>query len=295
MLFFPAIHNSEEWFECRRGMPTSSCFGKIINPETGVKEYAKFEGAVEIHEGTKTIEQLAKELDVSKDTVKKYVKKYHPDCPSEDLPKPKLLAGAETYAHMLLAEIIMGESLDKFPPSFWMERGALMEQEAADLYQFETGHTLDRGGFMTDDKMRWGSSPDRRILDDKGDCIGFLEIKCPAPWTHVENLLKKEIDKTYVPQVQGQMLVGEAKFVDWFSYHPDMPPSLIRTPRDDDYISVLSEGLIMFDNMMLRKLKELLEVGAIDEIPQKSMPEFHDAIQELIDSDGDFKTTLMAG
>ncbi len=290
MLFFPAIHNSAEWFECRRGIPTSSCFNQIINPETYLKKRKIAQGAKDVHNDIKTKDQLAKELGVTQVTVNSYIKKYNPD---SEIPKVELLAGAETYAHMLLAEIIMGESLDKFPPSFWMERGALMEQEAADLYQFETGYTLDRGGFMTDDKMRWGSSPDRRILDDKGDCIGFLEIKCPAPWTHVKNLLKKEIDKTYNPQVQGQMLVGDAKFVDWFSYHPDMPPTLIRTNRDDDYISILSEGLIMFDNMMLRKLKELIEVGAIDEIPQKSMPEFHDSIQDLID--GDFETTLMAG
>lgn len=239
MKYYPVAQGSSEWFECRRGVPTSSCFDKIVTP-TG-----------------------------------------------------KFSTQSEGYAHLLLAEMIMGESLDKFPASYWMERGALMEHEAAKLYEFETGYKLDRGGFITDDQGRWGCSPDRRILDKSGKVIGALEIKCPAPWTHVENLLKKEIDKQYVPQVQGQMFVGEFEFVDWYSYHPDMPPSLVRTPRDEEYIAVLAHGLMQFTEVMQRKLLSLVEIGALPEVPVKIMPEITDGIEAVLD--GNAETAFMAG
>lgn len=241
MKYYPVTHGTPEWFECRRGIPTSSCFDKIVTPGG------------------------------------------------------KLSSQSAAYANLLIAEMILGESLDKFPPSYWMERGAIMEGEAADLYAFETGHTLDRGGFITDDLGRWGCSPDRRIIGKSGDVIGAVEIKCPAPWTHVENLLSKSIDKKYYPQVQGQMLVGGFDFVDWFSYHPDMPPSLIRTERDEDYIALLQEALEGFSDMTDRKIQELIRLGALADFPEKIMPEITDPLEEFIESDEDFSSVLMAG
>lgn len=241
MKYYPVSHGSDEWFECRRGMPTSSCFDKIITP--GGKFSSQSGG----------------------------------------------------YQNLLIAELILGHSLDKFPPSYWMERGAVLEAEAADLYAFETGHTLDRGGFITDDLGRWGCSPDRRIIGEDGQAIGAVEIKCPAPWTHVENILSKSIDKKYYPQVQGQMLVGGFDFVDWFSYHPDMPPSLVRTYRDEDYINSLKTSLEMFTEELDEKLQRLVEIGAISEFPNKIMPDITDALEEFIEDGESFTSVFIAG
>jgi hypothetical protein len=256
MKYFPVSHGSDEWFQCRVGIPTASCFDKIITPNGKISQ-AK---AGEFYSGS-------------------------------DI--PKFSQTAESYAHLLLAEIITNQAWSKFPPSYWMERGALMEQEAAQLYEFETGYILDRGGFMTDDLCRWGASPDRRILDADGNVIGALEIKCPAPWTHVENLLKKEIDKDYIPQVQGQMFCGDLQFVDWFSYYPGMPPSLITTKRDEYFIESLEEGLLRFDAMLTIKKQQLVEIGALDKMPVKVMPDLFDGIEALLE--GEFETTIMAG
>lgn len=257
MKYFPVPHGTDEWFKCRLGIPTASCFDKIVTPGGKISE-AK---GGELYLGTEI---------------------------------PRFSQTAESYAHLLLAEIITNSGLDNFPKSYWMERGALMEQEASQLYEFETGYTLDRGGFMTDDLFRWGASPDRRILDQEGNVIGALEIKCPAPWTHVENLLKKEIDREYIPQVQGQMFCGDLQFVDWFSYYPGMPPSLIRTKRDDAFIKVLEEGLTRFDAMMTIKKQQLVEIGALEKMPEKVMPEYRDGLAELLGG-GDFETTISAG
>lgn len=216
MLYFDVPHNSDEWFECRRGMPTSSCFDKIVTP-SGV---------------------FSKQ--------------------------------SESFAMVLLAELITGEPQQQFAPTYWMERGSILEQEAADQYEFMTGHTLLPGGFITDDQMRWGASPDRMVANKNGEIIGALEIKCPAPWTHVKNRLDGKIDQKYYPQVQGQMLVCEnLKFVDWFSYHPQMVPSLITTPRDDKYIDTLHQGLLKFHEKMDEYLDRLVELGDISEKPNK--------------------------
>ena len=172
------------------------------------------------------------------------------------------------YANGLIAELITGENSETFK-SYWMERGAQMEAEASAAYEFITGFTLDRGGFLTDDNMTVGASPDRRIID-LGLVIGGVEIKCPDPSTHIANLLRlKEgsIDPFYKPQVQGQMLIGELEFVDWFSYHPDMPPAHIRTYRDDAYCEKLKRALDAFTDLMEEKSSVLTSIGVI--IPER--------------------------
>lgn len=227
MKFIDVPQGSVEWFQARLGKPSSSCFSKIITP-TGKVSTAK---GAECYEGT-------------------------------DI--PRFSQTAESYAHLLLAQIITGEVLEGFAKSYWMERGSLLEDEAAQLYEFESGYNLLPGGFILEDGERWGASPDRRIVDKSGKVIGGLEIKCPAPWTHVENLLKNQIDRDYIPQVQGQMLVGDLDFVDWFSYYPGMPPAIIRTHRDEEYIKKLRSALEMFNEMLSIKKRKLIELGALE-------------------------------
>jgi hypothetical protein len=72
-------------------------------------------------------------------------------------------------------------------------------------------------------------------------------------------LLRNTIDPDYIPQVQGQMLIYGFKFVDWFSYHPEMPPALIRTYRDDMYCAKLDGALEAFDALKQAKIKALKE------------------------------------
>jgi len=168
---------------------------------------------------------------------------------------------ADGYADHLIAELILNESLTKFPPSYWMERGAIHEAEARNLYEFETGLRIANGGFFTNDAMTAGASPDVRVFDDNGKLIGAAEIKCPAPWNHVSNLLRDALDPDYICQVQGQMLIAELEFVDFFSYHPNMPPARVRTYRDDEFCKKLSAGLERFEEMMQKKVAALESQG----------------------------------
>lgn len=176
--------------------------------------------------------------------------------------KLELSKSAEAYSNELIAEIILGESLEKFEPSYWMQQGMLYEGQARAAYQYETGYEIDRGGFITTNDGRVGCSPDIRVFDG-AKLVGAAEIKCPAPWTHVENLLLTEIAEKNILQVQGQILIGGFEFVDWFSYHKDMPPALIRNHRDDRICNALEDALKKFTELMDDKLSRLIEKGVI--------------------------------
>lgn len=177
----------------------------------------------------------------------------------------KMSSQADGYANQLIAEIVLGQVQEKFPPTYWMERGSLMEDDAKKLYEFETGYNMARGGFATNDTKTAGASPDMRVFDADGKLIGGAEIKCPAPWTQIENLLRDAIDPDYIPQVQGQILIYGFEFVDWFSYHPDMPPALIRTYRDDEYCEKLEAALHDFHAIKMAKIEKLKSKGMLIE------------------------------
>lgn len=176
---------------------------------------------------------------------------------------------ADAYANKLIAELMLGEPIDRELNVYALQWGQEHEADAAALYEFETGLNVIHGGFFTNDDMTRGASPDVRVFDGDQE-VGLGEIKCPEnPAVHVEFLLKKEINKKYYPQVQGQLLVCEAEWVDWFSYYPKLPSNRIRTYRDEKYIAKLDKALIGFEEIMMEKLEQLKQLGHINEIPKK--------------------------
>lgn len=184
--------NTPEWLAARRGIPTASCFDKIITPAKG-----------------------------------------------------ELSKSSKTYAYKLLVEKLLNAPLEDGPKSDWMERGNDLESSAANQYGFVNDVDLERVGFITTDDGLIGASPDRLI---KGRSAG-LEIKVPAPHTHLQYLLDGPGD-AYRVQVQGQLYVCEFDYVDFYSYCDRMPPRTIRTGRDDAYISLLSSALKAFTEQM---------------------------------------------
>ncbi|TXH10072.1 MAG: hypothetical protein E6R04_06470 [Spirochaetes bacterium] len=175
----------------------------------------------------------------------------------------KISKSAESYAFDLIGELVTGENAEKFT-SYWMERGQQYEAEARSMYQVISDHDLACAGFVTNDEMTIGASPDALVLKG-GKVIGGAEIKCPAPGTHIENLKRMKesgtIDPHYIPQVQGQILIGGFEFVDWFSYHPEFPPAHVRTYRDDAFCDALSDALSCFVDLMDETISMLEKMG----------------------------------
>lgn len=176
---------------------------------------------------------------------------------------------ADDYANLIIAELILNKAVERNFNTFALEWGAQYEAEAIALYGFETGFKIKEGGFFTNDAMTHGASPDARVFD--GDkMVGLAEIKCPEnPANHIEFLVMDVMNPKYIPQVQGQMLISGAEWVDWFSYYPELPSARIRTYRDDKFIALLENALKNFDDIVAAKFQKLIQLGHISERPVK--------------------------
>ena len=180
-------------------------------------------------------------------------------------------------AMRIAAERIMGKPAYESPTSKAMTWGHEYEQEAAEAYELQNGVTTHEGGFYTNDAFTYGASPDRRILD-KGELMGLVEIKCPfnaANW--MQSALEDEINPKYMPQVQGQILVSGALWVDYCSYHPDLGLTQIRVERDATWQDALSDALEQLEQTVRSYLLIMVEKGYAEQVPIKTIEQFTQA------------------
>lgn len=162
-------------------------------------------------------------------------------------PLGKPSKSADRYLNMLLAERMMGHP-EVQAVSTWMDRGTQCEAEAVSFYELQRDCETEKVGFITNDAGKIGASPDRLVGKP-----GLLEIKVPAPHTHVSYLMADagaSVDRTYYPQVQGQLWIAEREWSDILSYHPEMPPALIRINRDEKFIALLVEEVEKFSALL---------------------------------------------
>lgn len=145
-----------------------------------------------------------------------------------------------TYMLKLAGEIYTGEPMESFSNDH-TERGHAMEDEARDLYAFQTGAQLDRIGFIKDGRK--GASPDSLIGDDGG-----AEIKTKLPHLLIEVLLKGEVPPEHKAQIQGTLWVAERQWWDIAIYWPKMPLFVKRMTRDEVYIQKLATEVDRFND-----------------------------------------------
>ena len=157
----------------------------------------------------------------------------------------KVSSQARGYAYRLVAEKLLGRPIENLSNLPWIERGKELEAQAVKSYEFDTDFETRAVGFITTDDGRIGASPDRLLIGVNG----AVEIKCPAPATHIGYLLDG-FGTDYILQAQGQMLVGGFDFIDRYSYHPELPPFRERTTRDETIIDALRNALRDFSEMI---------------------------------------------
>ncbi len=150
-------------------------------------------------------------------------------------PGRKPSAGAHGYMCELLAEKMLGASLDPFV-SEWMERGSDLEEQAVRYYELQTDSEVGRVGFCMLDDRSAGASPDGLVGTDGG-----MELKCPTAANHVANML--QMTTKYACQAQGGMLITGRSWWDLMSFHPELPPVIVRIKRDEAYMVALATGL----------------------------------------------------
>jgi len=166
--------------------------------------------------------------------------------------KGELSKQARKYAHELVTEALLDRPLEAPPVStFAMLRGKELEPQAVQQYEFTTDAATRVAGFVTTNDGRLGCSPDRLITGARGG----LEVKCQLDANHVGTLIDGP-GEDYKQQVQGSLAICEAEFWDLYAYHPELPPVLIRTHRDEPYIAklraALDEFLDMRDAMLMQ-------------------------------------------
>ena len=173
--------------------------------------------------------------------------------------KGELSKQRHLYAGELIGERIfkrpMSKDLSGIPAA---EHGIETEPEAARKLQEILGDLLLSGGFMTDDRGRYGCSADRQIIS--GNRREVIEIKCPQIPQHIANLLYG-LDDKYQIQIQGQLLISEYDRAYFFSYHPLCPPRLVKVERDEVFIRKLARALDQFCEELEEDYQKALKAG----------------------------------
>lgn len=139
-----------------------------------------------------------------------------------------------------------------------MQQGIDREPDARMLYELEKQEVEEVGFIKHPTIAMSGVSVDGLVGKD-----GIIEIKCPLETTHTNTLLKKQAPKKYYPQMQWGLCVTQRSFCDFVSYNPAFPEDLmlyiVRVERDDDYIKMLEEEVVKFNEEIEQLLNSIKE------------------------------------
>lgn len=132
------------------------------------------------------------------------------------------------------------------PPTFWMEWGTEHEPNAKHAYTLQTGREVEDVGFILPDGTdAYGGSPDGLIPDDGGGYDGGLEVKCPAPETLIAWHAAGVLPLRHRTQVQSLLFISSLKWWDFYAFHPELTPLLLRVEPDEKYQTRLAECLLL--------------------------------------------------
>lgn len=126
------------------------------------------------------------------------------------------------YMRQLAGEIITDKPAQGFQGNIHTERGKEQEPIARDLLALMFGDEVREVGFIRNDTLRLGCSPDGLMGDDWG-----TEIKCCLADIQVERLLKGGVPSEYVAQVEGSIIASGRPNWKFFSFCPGMPTLVV--------------------------------------------------------------------
>ena len=137
-----------------------------------------------------------------------------------------------------------------------MDAGTILEEEALPWFEWEFQLKVERPGFITTDDGLVGCSPDGWIAGFRG-----VEIKCPAPDTHVKYLLAGECPDDYKAQVQGSMWVTGVAQWTFLSYRRRFPQLVLTVERDEAMQQAITDALAAFLAKFEAGKKRLIELN----------------------------------
>lgn len=124
--------------------------------------------------------------------------------------------GLETYIMELMSDHFSSGEKEQFSNKH-TERGIELEPLAKDIYEMETGNTIETVGFCEHDEFS-GCSPDGLVGEDGG-----VEIKSIDDKGYFKLLIggEKEISSDYIWQIQMNLLITGRKWWDFMAYNPN--------------------------------------------------------------------------
>lgn len=152
------------------------------------------------------------------------------------------------YRHELAIERLTGKVANEVFINQFMRDGIEREPIARQLFVAKSGFDVDEVGFIDHPSITMsGASPDGIIKSE--DAV--LEIKCPTPTTHFNNLLASNMPSNYKHQVQWQIACTGSKKAYFCSYNPNYPErfqlKIVEVARDDKMISEMEAAARQFN------------------------------------------------
>lgn len=160
----------------------------------------------------------------------------------------------ERYLMRLVGERLTGQP-EASAPTEAMLRGVALEDEAIAAYEWATGQTVQRTGYLAHRTLAAGGSPDGLVGDD-----GIVEIKTRAPGLLVAWHLTGAATRDYMPQVQGLLWITGRRWCDLVGYCRGLPLRLERLERDEAMIAEIEAAVSGAHAALLeaeRRMREL--------------------------------------
>lgn len=169
-------------------------------------------------------------------------------------------ASRANYMAELLCQRLTGRREEGYTNAA-MQRGTELEPVARMAYTMITGNDVVECGFVENEFMQLGASPDGLVGDD-----GLIEIKCPNTATMIDFIRTSTIDNKYILQMQTQMLCTGRKWCDFVMYDDRLPEQIafkmIRVDRDNELIGQITHEVGKFLSELDAMQSELLDVIA---------------------------------
>ena len=161
-------------------------------------------------------------------------------------------AGKVSQAFMTLvykkaAEQLVGQEQPNYE-SFAMQRGSLLENEAREVYELETGNRVIQVGYITSGNL-FGVSPDGLIGND-----GALEIKCPLAPEFLRFKQTRLCKSEHHAQIQWLLWITGRKWCDYVVYHPQLGIEIQRYERDEKTIAIFDMAVVKYETLITQLL-----------------------------------------
>jgi len=160
----------------------------------------------------------------------------------------KKLAAARDYLCELVYEKTTGKFYRKDLSGIKaVQDGIRLEPKAVEEFEKLTRLKTRPVGFITDDNMRIGCSPDRLIAGSNQ----AVEVKCPTGPKHIL-YTAFSLNENYRAQIQGQIMIGGYEGVHFVSYNEEFALYHEYVRPDQKFITAMGTYLTEFTVELIR-------------------------------------------